>query len=417
MLKFKQFVEKVLESSEYSINEAGSSDAIQFAIDDVLKTISDENKKEMEVLSTDYIKSCGYDIDSLMDLDNASNVLTISSTVTKLRINGYSYKSLTFDFPLNKAKEISRSLQNKIEKKIVKLTKAEISLCLIYLCLSKNPQFVQFGTKNTLSVEEFQIEDINRKIKEAKSKNGMLRIKIDGRFVKEGNGPLIVEAISANKSESKVGKSDVDLVIEIEGKYNKIIYISLKDRKPGDGPGQGFRQFGGLKGKSEYPSVINFSEVLKQKLGRNYLNNATSDPGKSSFAVPIPESDMDLALKSIFGLNAGTGNQNFSSENLHMVVEGELIFEEDGEGFFHIKPGKNSEIIYNPVIGIEGSPVINSESPYWPCIYVGYSKEESLGGSIGWKHARFGFWTLNNKATRTAIKNAENLGITTDSIR
>lgn len=414
MLKFKQFINEVLNFDDSILTE--SDEFIQSTLEKYFDSLSSDTKNKMIELSKDYIKSCGYDLESLIKSEDSSNVLTISLTVTKIRINGYSFDPLTFDTDLRKIKVVGQKLQEKIEKNIPKLSKGEMGLCVIYSCLSINPQFVQYGTKNTLSVEEFQIEDINKKIKEVKSKKGILRIKLDGRFVNEGNGPLIVEAVSAKKSESKIGKSDVDLIIEI-GQENKVIYISLKDRRAGDGPGQGFRQFGGLKGKTDYPSLKRFSELLKQKLGRNYLNSSKVDPGKGAFAVPIPESDRELALKSIFGMDASLNNHIFSPENLHMVVEGRLIFQEDEEGFFHIKPDKNSEIIYNPSMGFDEGPEINSKSPYWPCIYVGYSSDKSLGSSLGWNHARFGFWTINNKETQRAIKNAEALGITADSIR
>ena len=147
MLKFKAFVNSILESNDYLILE-NDSDVIQKIISSEFNSIDDDMKKKMIDVGDEYVKSCGYDINSLMD-GSASNVLTISGTVTKLRINGYSETPLTFNTELKLLKKIKADTINKIENdQIKKFNKANYGLCVILYCTEKDPNFVQFGNRN-----------------------------------------------------------------------------------------------------------------------------------------------------------------------------------------------------------------------------------------------------------------------------
>jgi hypothetical protein len=419
MLKYKDFVNEFVNIRTETGLVTEKEDVLYHDTQKLFNLIKPNVKEKLIELGLNYIKSVGIGTEVITST-NPANVLTISNTVTKLRIDAKSRKELTFGIFIPKLGNVISDLVEKFNSNKLKdfnRPSQECGVCVMLLCLSLNSEFVQYGTKNQLSVEDFQISEINRKIREAASKGGVLRIKIDGEFINSNKGPYIVEAVSAKKSISKSGKADVDFLVDIDGKSNKNIYLSLKDRKSNDAPGQGFQQYAGLKGKFNYPFIQAFASLLKEKLDRNHLVPAVETPRQSSFAVPIPIESMEIVLKSIFGLEATEGNQTFSSENLHMLVEGELTFEEDEEGFYSMSPGKNSEIIYNPAISNHSKDwQLKPDSPYWPCVFVKYSKDESQGKTLKWNNARFGIWASNNRSVIRAIKYAEDLGITKEAV-
>lgn len=321
--------------------------------------------------------------EALAGLLNGSMILTVYPTVIKIRSR---QGGRIAEFSKDVNKNIDEILASLINGK-TPTNRYEKGCALIIWLMNENPEAIFWSPKDSLAKETLALNDIKNKLNLLKGPNESINILLRGQIY---NTPGSVELVNVEKV---IGTPKADFIFEISG--NPPLYISHKDGKSADD----FQQYGGMDSVRDHTFVKEFINFIQEKVGNEFVSGQV-------FAVVIPKEHEDLAIKAIFGNDASGKNKNWSKDNIQIVMQGEIKFEQSkiDESAYEISP--TGHILYHPAL-TDGQLSINTNDPYWPALYVRYSKGD--GGSFGFKNGRFMIWPQGNRETARGFKQYDQL--------
>jgi len=182
--------------------------------------------------------------------------------------------------------------------------------------LLKTPDFGGKGAGSGTVVEDENLYILKKKL------NNLIGIEGGSINVMVGKDTF---KISSAETQSGVPKSDFNLLDE---KGKPVVFISHKKAGGKGASADDFIRWSGYTMYENHPEVSAFNNAIKQFLVDNNLEGL---PNKTRFISPIK--DEDLIRKLIYGPEYGGAN---SKENCNIIIQGEVEFENIGEGKYKL---------------------------------------------------------------------------------
>jgi hypothetical protein len=365
MLKFKQFVNEILDSSfENPLYEATAGEVLKDQWERFIESIKDDEAQSIISKGSMLISRLPHNVGS--DIINDQAYLTIYPTVIKVRSKIDGSRILEFK---NSIKDLDRSFQGLIDSN--SHNKFQQAAMIVFYLMDEKPESLSWAPKDSLKKETIALDGFNSLIKKIAYKDGSGTVKlVVAGSVSTSAEPHVVEVEHVDKI-SGTPRADFQFV---DSQNTPFLYVSHKDGKDP----KGFQQYSGMvkdKNIAEHPEVVSFVEKIK-----TFMNGVYTDQFAAGYAVPIK--DPRLAALAMFGNEFGN---EFGINNCHFLMQGQLILNPSStvEGAFDIN--SSGHFVPSPQLT---KVDLSSESmgEYWPHLYVRRSKNDA---QFGLKGARF----------------------------
>ena len=371
--------------NESILNEASTADQLEGAFQKFKRDIGKDLPNLKNFVRTSLASELGT---SYTGLISGSNYVTVYDTVIKIRS---SQGSRIAEFAKD-AKKTINEVFNGLLQDLTPTNRFEKAVCLILFLMDEAPDTIVWAPKDSLAKETIALNGINASLTKIKNEHGSVRILISSQFYQKSSAQAVI--IDRVDKVDGTPKADFQLIDENGAPF---VFISHKDGKTA----KDFQQYGGVSDDKlrNHPEVVAFLELMKEV--SNGVDNDFSKLDVREYAVPIK--DPKLAEMTMFGNNVGGG---FGIDNVQLVMQGDIILDpiksDEGEGCYALNA--SGHVMLNPALTGNKLQISPSDS-YWPCLYVSF--RTGMGGSYGFKNARFFVWPLGNNGTIRGLKNIE----------
>lgn len=374
LLSYKDFI------NEHLLLEGMNPEALKASFVAFEKRLGGKKTDLMNYVRTDLATELG---PSFTGLINNSNIVTVYDTVIKIRssqgarLEEFSKGDKKAVTDIMKGLEDGKTPSNRYEK----------GIALVTYLMDENPEAIFWAPKDSLKKETMALNAIKANLDKLKGANESVRLAIRGEIFSSSSNVQSVVLEDVDKVE---GTPKADFIFMIAS--NPPIYISHKDGRTA----KNFQQYGGFDALRDHPFIKEFLERIRKVTGGTLTSS-------QEFAVPIPQKHIDLGIKAMFGIDASTNNKNWTPNNIQLIMQGDITFVqskiEQFENAYEITPSGHA--MYNPAL-TRGKLDMTESDPYWPALYVSYRSD--MGGSLGFKNARFGIWAQGNLGVDRGIK-------------
>lgn len=321
-------------------------------------------------------------------LISGDNYVTVYDTIIKIRS---SQGSRLAEFAKTDKKSINEVF-NGLLHDLTPSNRFEKAVSLVMFLMDEAPDTIVWAPKDSLAKETIALNGINASLTKIKNDHGAVRILLSSQFYQKSSATAVI--VDRVDKVDGTPKADFQLIDENGASF---VFISHKDGKTA----KDFQQYGGVSDEKlrNHPEVVEFLALMKEV--SKDVDNDFSKLDVREYAVPIK--DPKLAEMAMFGNDVGG---SFSIDNVQLVMQGDIILDpiksDEGEGCYALNA--SGHVMLNPALTGNKLQISSSDS-YWPCLYVSF--RTGMGGSYGFKNARFFIWPLGNNGTIRGLKNTE----------